>query len=233
MKALLWKDCYVNKFVLSVGSVLLFLPYVVFLILAAYSRWPGSAVHVNMIWDYQILTIFSYVSLSLSLLTIAMLGGNAMAAERADRSAEFLAYLPPSRRRLLVSKIILAAGASLLIWIVNMVTLLVLAPRLPGAPPLVDGALWQVPGETTLALGAVSVLLFGVAWFSSSFLASPAIATFCGLLAPDVLGGVLLIVRSFCYRPFPLLSWFSPLSLTLGILGFVAGTVCYLRRFEP
>jgi len=231
MKALLWKDWCVNQFVLIVGTVLLFLPYLIFLILVIYSLRQGSAVHVNMIWEYGTMKIFGNISLTLSLLTIAMLGGNAMAAERADRSAEFLLYLPPSRRSLITSKIILAVGASLVIWIVNLLILLVVAPRLPGAPPLVDGALWQAPGDGMLFLGVTAVLFFGVAWLASSFMASPAIATSCGLLAPAVVGGILGSIHYLHRFPFP--KWYNSLGLTVGILGFIAGTVVYLRRFAP
>ncbi|MCP4663824.1 MAG: ABC transporter permease subunit [bacterium] len=223
MKALLWKDCRVNQFVLIVGTVIFFLPYFIGLIGGIFSQWY---------WDYDSVRGLGHLSLLLSLVTITMLGGNAMAAERADRSAEFLAYLPPSRRSLIASKIILAVGGSLFVWIVNLVTILVLAPRLRGAPPL-DGALTEAPGDRLLVVVVTAVVLFGVAWLLSSFVASPAIATGGGFLAPAVVAGALMTVKYFYLQPFPFWSWYNTLGLTVGILGFVAGTVCYLRRFEP
>ncbi len=230
MRALLWKDWRINRFVLIVGTVILFLPYLFFLIHIIYTQWYWPVGQMRH-WNYEIVTACAYFSLILSLVPIAMLGGKAMAAERADRSAEFLAYLPPSRRSLIASKIILAVGASLVIWIVNLGNLMVLAPRMPGAPPLADGALWQTPGTGVLVLGGTTVLIFGVAWLLSSFVASSTVATGCGVITWFGIYGGLASVHLL--HPFPILGWYYTLCLTVGILGFTAGTVVYLRRFVP
>ena len=229
MKALLWKDCRVNQFVLIAGTVILLLPYLVCLIFITFTQWYWPVDQMRH-WNYETVTVCGSISLMLSMVTIAMLGGNAMAAERADRSAEFLFYLPPSRRSLIASKIILAVGASLLIWIVNGVTLLVIAPRLPGAPSLGDGALRAAAGDRMLHLAVTAVLILGVAWLLSAF-ASAKIAAICGFIAPDVIVGALLGVHYL--HPFPYLKWYTTLALTGGILSFIAGTLVYLRRYEP
>ena len=54
---------------------------------------------------------------------LALLGGNSIAGERVDRSAEFLAYLPVSRGRILASKLLVALAAVPLIWLPNLVIL--------------------------------------------------------------------------------------------------------------
>ena len=59
-------------------------------------------------------------SLALSQLTVALLGGNAIAGEAADCSAEFIAYLPLSRPRLLAGKLSLAFSAAVSIWGPNL-----------------------------------------------------------------------------------------------------------------
>ena len=47
----------------------------------------------------DMLVAYGSVALYMTFIVTALLGGHAIACERADRSAHFLAYLPPTKRR--------------------------------------------------------------------------------------------------------------------------------------
>ena len=93
MKSLLWKEFRLCWPILLVGAGLLTAPYLIPLLgkSLGYSvrvDWPGAAVF----------------SLALSILTLTLFGGSAIACERADRSAEFLAYQPIPRGKILAQQ---------------------------------------------------------------------------------------------------------------------------------
>ena len=58
-------------------------------------------------------------SLALSQLIMALIGGNAIAGERAERSAEFQAYLPIPRGKILAAKLLLVLVMVAVIWVPN------------------------------------------------------------------------------------------------------------------
>ncbi len=228
MTALLWKDYRLNRLLLGFGLLMLAIPLLVGVSHNLYLHWRYD----ELWWTQRFWQGIACASLGLSLFTFAMLGANAVAAERADRSAEFLAYLPPSRRAIITSKAIIAVGAGLFIWIVNLVLYCVVAPHGSSGP---EGAVVTYSDEFTelvSVLAATSVLLFGAGWFWSSFMPGHAISTGlafstlafvgCSLGSWEYLSGSNTVEK-----------WYVPVGLTLGIIGFVAGTVCYLRRVEP
>ena len=63
------------------------------------------------------------LSTAASILTLTLLGGYAIACERADRSAEFLAYQPIPRSKILASKLVWPIAAAVVIWSVNLCVL--------------------------------------------------------------------------------------------------------------
>ena len=117
MTALLWKDYRLNRGVLLLGIALLLGPYAAVSAIALHGHWPSLPPAGE--WS-ALLLMASFLSLGLSQLTLVMLAGNSIASERADRSAEFLAYLPPSRTQILASKLLLAMLAAGVTWTVNL-----------------------------------------------------------------------------------------------------------------
>ena len=89
---LLWREYRRNRWILAAGAMLLLLP-------SLNALRAGSA-------DIRLALFVGYCFFCS--LTVALLAGNAIAGERADRSAEFIAYLPPGRWRLLASKLFLS-----------------------------------------------------------------------------------------------------------------------------
>lgn len=227
IKALLWKDYRVNLWLVAFAVALLIGP-------------PLSAAAVNLHGQLTIgsaprpwgdmLVLTAPFSLAAELLTIVMLGGNAFAAERADRSAEFLAYLPPSRWANVASKAIFAIGLCLFVWGVNLMLIYVVAPQVG----MVDADLAKFRDGLVPTLASTSVVLFGVAWLGSSFMSSHTFATGFGIAGPLALFGALQTWQYF-FEPsgFELGPCYRALCWPLGLAAFIAGVVCYVRRVEP
>ena len=108
MKALLWKDYRLNRGVLLLGVVGMAGVYVVGLVVEVGYTWP--ALPAAETWAGAICS-YGHLALGGVSYVAAMLGGNAIACERSDRSAHFLAYLPPTKAQILASKFLVAAGA--------------------------------------------------------------------------------------------------------------------------
>ena len=226
MTALLWKDYRLNRGVLLLGITLLLGPYVAAFAIALHGHWPSWPPAAE--WAALLLT-GSSVSLCLSQLALVTLAGNSIAAERADRSAEFLAYLPPSRVRVLASKVLLVLLVAAVTWAVNLFIADVVAPAL-GTPAVIPAD--DLTPRSVLA--AAAVMLFGTGWLGSALLDSPAIATSLGIGA--TLAAPLLLMMMFSLFALPgddFKRWNIITFLTLGTLGFVGGSAYYLRRVEP
>ncbi len=219
MRSLLWKDCRLNRLVLVVGATLLLGPHAAGLALKIYLPLSEPTMPAPA-WATVLFYTATY-SLLLSTLTVALLGGNAIAVERPDRSAEFLAYLPPTRRKVLASKVLLAMIVWAAILGLNVPILVaVTSPKEFGdVPPMAE------------VLVSVMVLLFGSSWLASSFLASPANATGLGVAATALIAlAAALQAESAQCDPRDVVMWTA---LSIGTASFVAGIICFLRRAEP
>jgi ABC-type transport system involved in multi-copper enzyme maturation permease subunit len=227
MSALLWKDYRISLLVLAFGvAVLVGLPLATGGLNLYGQLTIGSAPRP---WS-ELLVFTTPFGLAVQLLTMAMLGGCAIAAERTDRSAEFLAYLPPSRWMIVTSKALLAIGTGLFIWSVSLVIIYVVAPH----AGMVTEDLIEFRDSMVPTLAATSVLLFGAAWLGSSFMPTHTLATGFGIgVAIALLCALWAVEFFFELRGFDLGWWYRTLSIPLGIAAFVAGVVCYVRRVEP
>jgi len=227
MKALLWKDLRANRQLLLIGAVLLVMPFAV---AGGYDLHRWLRIGELLPLPGVVCQELAFFSLVASLLTVVALAGNAIASERVDRSAEFLAYLPPTRRQILASKFSVAFGACAAVWLINLALIYVVAPWLPSVPwAFRAGKVSELP-----IIAAIAVLLFGAAWLGSALLDSSAFATAIGLLAPMLLGAVLFCISwSREPAPFDAAWWFNRLAPVLGIACFALGTWYFLRRVEP
>lgn len=227
MSALLWKDVRLNSGVLVVAAILLLGPYAALAVWQVYEDWP--AFPEQTAWA-RLLFLAGFMSLQASQLTLALLGGNSIACERADRSAEFLASLPIARAHILASKLLLAALTVTMILGLNLSLTQVVAPALTEKPLNV----WEIPTHWWHLLGGV--LIFGVAWLGSSFLESPTYAIVAGIVAPFAVLGALSVANLFLgWRPHQddFMPWYIASCCVVGIVCFAAGTWYYLRRIEP
>jgi ABC-type transport system involved in multi-copper enzyme maturation permease subunit len=229
MKWLLWKEYRLNLVILIVGVVLLVTPHAVALAVTWYGTGPifgGGAPQLSVN-----LFLSGIYSLVLTQLTLALLGGHAIACERVDRSAEFLAYLPLSRARILAGKITLALLTAALIWVPNLLILQVTVAELPELP------ITQGNGMPWTWLGGIAItglVLFSVGWLLSSALVSPTFAICGGLGTPLlILLGAQTLALVLGYPLEVVGPWYRRTCLVLAPACFLAGTWYYLRRVEP
>ena len=233
MRWLFWKDFRHNRPIVIFGLILLLLPHV--LALYVIHCWAADGLKRPQ-WQ-QAFAGSGLWALIASQLTVALVAGNAIAGERVDRSAEFLAALPITRRKILASKLLFVLAITTIIWMAS--TLVISAGMVTTEPTALCLFGWGVR-EMLCALAAVAVsgaAIFGLAWLLSSLTASPTIAVCGGLVTPLVVGFGIVFVGCFVLGPsaeedWPKL-WYVGICLGLGIAGFVAGTWYYLRRVEP
>jgi len=227
MKTLLWKDIRVNRMVLGYALAALAGVYLA----AAIVNWCA-------LWRYgfplrewsEMLFLAGMMSLILEMPAAAMLGGCAFAAERADRSAEFIACLPIPRGRIVLSKATLALGALAIIWLVNSTVLYLVEVRLNPASGLGAGSVSRTLG----IMGSISLCMFGVAWLSSACSSSHALAASTGIIVPVALAlGVVGFAALMDLPQDTADRWMPRLCLGAGIVCFFAGVWYFLRRVEP
>jgi hypothetical protein len=177
-------------------------------------------------WVEMLLGV-SAATLVFSQLLIGALGANAAATERGDRSAEFLFYLPVTRRQMLASKLLVALAIALAIWLWHLFVLEIVCPALSNALPS-----RQLPNAAVFASG---VSLFGVAWLASSFLKSNSYSLLASLILFASIGAAFFNSVEFWHWPAPKTRevWFVGIHLVLGLVGYSAGTWYFTRRVEP
>lgn len=219
LKALLWKDFRQHgKFLVACGAMLL-LPYVVAVVGLIVNQVRG-VLQDNWIEYFRAASI---ADAFLAFMMVAFIAGNAIAGDRADRSAEFEAYLPIDRKIALLSKVMTALGIG-----VCLVTATVVIHWMWSSP--IDGGS-SVNSYVIVPLLSIVISLFGVAWFFSSFLRSPGTAAVVGLASPICLGTACGFLGSS--EAMQKTELFTALSFAVGLSCFAAGVVHYLRRVEP
>ena len=157
MSALLWKDFRLSRVILLAGLLLILVPYILF----------GPVNGLTFAWQPSV--IFSQFLL-------ALLSGNFIACERADRSAEFLAFQGASRAMVLASKSLICLLAFATVCTVMVVTGKFFLPIL----------VFEESWSFQFATAATGAALWGCCWLLSSFLDSPALATTLGATGPMV-----------------------------------------------
>ncbi len=166
-------------------------------------------------------------SVMCGVLTLALLGGNAIACERADRSAEYLFYQPVSRGKILVSKLLLPGLALLVIWGLNLAVLAICISHQSRAP---DTMLGYVP------FFIATCCAFSVGWGLSAVQNSPTYAVATGIAAPIVVVWLIAMVNwmlGFPYSTWTVMLAYVAITASLTMFSFVGGTWYYLRRVEP
>jgi ABC-type transport system involved in multi-copper enzyme maturation permease subunit len=223
LRALIYKDLLANRLPLLLAACLLVASYVAAAII--YSQDGALAVQSGARRVGSVLMAGSLVSHGLAQLSLAVLAGNLIAAERVNRSAEFLAYLPPSRGMVLSAKAIVLAGAALVLLFI----------------PLVVGGLAAFITETISAdsfrriailvasISALGLCASGVGWLASCCLDSNALAILFALGSP----WILTVVVSSASGGKPSQAILLAAYVSVGLAGFLFGTRHFLNRVEP
>ncbi|MBN2295602.1 MAG: hypothetical protein JXM70_24440 [Pirellulales bacterium] len=227
MNWLIWREYRLNRLILIAGVVLLLLPYLIVLVALLWPKSPPLTVpHVTK--AFLGAAIYSLV---LSQLTITLLGGNAIAGERADRSAEFIAYLPLPRKKLLGAKLSLSFFAVSIIWVTNLLVLGIVACWIPQLRQDINEA-YKIPYYIALT----GFVFYGVSWLISSLQSSPTFAVAGGLLTPlSIVMGSTAVVWALDFNPTEqfVQNGYTAICLILALVCFSIGTWYYLKRVEP
>jgi ABC-type transport system involved in multi-copper enzyme maturation permease subunit len=229
MRWILWREYRLVRAMLIASAAAMIAPYLMTWMVNLWDDYP----HYNFAMATLDGSVFG---LGFSQIVFVLLGGVAFAGERSDRSAEFVAYLPISRRRRLWTKVAFALAAAVIVWSVY------------GAVNYF-GREW-VDGRRPDAIGVLSCIattglaFFGAAWLASSIPSQPAFAVAAGLACPLAV-----------YLAVPLWAWYDGTihvraidsilneavlavlygvaCLALGVICFVWGNWRFLRRVEP
>jgi ABC-type transport system involved in multi-copper enzyme maturation permease subunit len=210
MRWLIWKEFRLNWLILAIAALCLIVPYVVAVGRAA---WGGDAEDV-----YTLLEAGWMTNVIVATVFLALLGGQSIACERADRSAEFLAYQPVSRGRILLSKLVWPAVAVVIIFGLNTALFFGSTEMLIDRNPRHLPELAELLPFLAAALGA-----FCIAWGISAFQNSPTFAVMGGIVAPAVIIWLIMMINW----------WMSYAMTPLLVLTVYAASIAYLRRVEP
>ncbi|MBN2216254.1 MAG: ABC transporter permease [Pirellulales bacterium] len=224
MRWLIWKEYRLNRLILFVGLGLLLAPHV-FATIAALFHPAEIEQFFHVSTGYSVIT---------TQLLLALLGGNAIAGERADRSVEFLACLPFSRVQNMISKLVLAPAVFATISSVNLLIAFVVFTW-----PVTMANSLDVLGVIAI-IGVTSLTFFCVSWLFSSLLNSATYSAAIGIISPLVvimgIQGVVWLLGMDTRGPSGGLFfeyWYAGICLLLSMASFVAGAWYYLRRVEP
>jgi ABC-type transport system involved in multi-copper enzyme maturation permease subunit len=181
--------------------------------------------------DY--ISTMGFAALFLTIALAALLGGDSFAAERRDKTADFLAMLPVTRRKIILSKLILGAAIILILWAMALGTLVLSTIVTPMEFRQLGGDT-QSPWYPILCCMALTIMAYGTSWLLSIFLKEPLGATILavmGMVAIMTLVGVYVSRNRMTDEDS---FWmFSYLPLVVGIFSWIAGSCHYARRVEP
>jgi len=226
MWQLLWKDYRLNRGLMVLGVLGLIGVYLVGLATETTYTWP--ALPGSKVWADAILS-YGHMALGVMPFIAALLGGNAIACERADRSAHFLAYLPPTKAQILSSKFIVIACALGILGSGNLLMIYVIAPLLS---PDSENFLYML-GSPSAAL-AGCILTLGIGWLGSAYFEKPTIPVLAALTSPVVLSFGLFALAAVCgISKFEVAEWSGSVAFSIGIAAFFLGTWNYFHRVEP
>jgi ABC-type transport system involved in multi-copper enzyme maturation permease subunit len=225
MLALLIKDIRLNTIPILGGGLLMAMPYIIILLSIPMQHHDRS----DIPREFQVAAAMGIV---LTVAVAAIFGGVAFALERRERSADFLALLPVTRRQIVTSKILVGLFFPVLMLIANFIALTIASRRLQ----LGDQNAFAVDNVQFIIVAAALILAFGIAWLASSFLSSPAIAAgisitmiLCWLFVSNVLPEKYIDSVPGAYQ---FAVGFSAI-IVPGLICFCVGTYYYLNRIEP
>ena len=220
MIALLKKDWRVNRAPV-LGSLVM--------LLVVYGLAISWLIHTSTEHRFVRLTFFGAANtmLFLSSILAACFGDTAFAAERRERSADFLAMLPTSRARIVLSKSIIGWVCVFALWLLNVCVII-------ATDVLSDAFRFDSGWAGIVVNGGCQIMCFGLAWLLSTFLESPAISASVSIGATTAfVFGFELFASSHDFtraQAWPIVFWFTT---CVGAISYITGTIYYLRRIEP
>jgi len=157
MRWLFWKEYRQNRVVVIALLLMLVVPHL-FGLFGMWYEWRENPRQLLLVDWRQILVFASLYSLGISQVALALIGGNAIAGERADRSAEFQVYLPLTRKKILAAKLLLVLAIAAVIWLINPLIVWSLASSGNNLPIQTDLPSFMIYAAIT------GLVFFCVAW---------------------------------------------------------------------
>jgi hypothetical protein len=234
IRALIRKDARLLRFYLRSAFVATVACYLIMAILAVI-YYQDEAIPARA---FRIFSRGSNCGFAATAVFAALLAASVFTLERGDRSAEFLACLPPTRMQNLISKLIVVWGATAMMVAVHLLFLWAAHLLLPFVRDqgglLTDGGLPSVLSALTSV--AVIVSMVGGALAVSAWMKSNGVSILCGLLTPvfvvsfvSLIGRVLDIPsegNAFAIR-------YATSAFLLGATFAYMGCHWYVTRREP
>jgi ABC-type transport system involved in multi-copper enzyme maturation permease subunit len=232
MKWLFWKEYRQNRPIVIAMLIFLIVPY----LFGIHGFWRCRLAYGN--WDYSFLYAAAIFSLAILQLVIALIGGNVIAGERVDRSAEFQAYLPFTRKQIFTAKALLALAIAAVIWLPNLIAI---------------ASIWNFAADSNqrmdvlqqlVNIASTGLAMLGVAWLCSAVIKSPTISTFAGLITPLIIWSIIYYVAYLIEDINHVVKWpdniwdnmeytYRGMCLAIGPICFGIGAWLFLRRVEP
>jgi len=225
LRTLLWKDVRLNIVVLRLAAILVVVSYAGMAIQGVTSgiegQFRGGLIQM-IIWGGSAM---SHTCLQFSLATLS---ANLIASERADCSAEFLTYLPITRKEVLYSKGLLLLGTCAVASTVHFVGML-------GAAWLSDLPLNDL---ANLAIGLLFISAAGwgacgIGWFASCYMNSNSTSLLTLIVGFPAVNVALWTVVRFFQLEDRSNAIFVSAWIGIGIAGFIWGTHHFVNRIEP
>jgi ABC-type transport system involved in multi-copper enzyme maturation permease subunit len=211
MRILLWKDWRLSELCVLAGIMFIISPY------------------MPLIYPY----IHSYdfdhawmISTAISQLTIALVTGNIIACERADRSAAFLAYQGITRKKILTSKLIICFITFMSIYVIS--SILSYGLDMSRFKDMDEFRMMQA------LIFSIGFCFFGCCWLLSDVLTNSVAAIVFGLFSPIFIISALGTTSFYFDWPGGKAApyWYIAFFTAAGLISFVAGTWHFITSKE-
>ena len=187
MKTLIKKDIRLLKHFILTSIVVTLCCYVAACIVVARSPFQFTVMGDAPTWSFMILNFGGNLGFLSAAFCAAILAGSVFTLERADRSVEFLACLPPRRFQHLISKLSVVLIATLAMVAIHSIALLVSNMLIPHVRSTTAPVSDSVSLQTLFLLVSAIVSVIGGALAISSWQKSNGVSILCGLLTPILL----------------------------------------------
>jgi hypothetical protein len=236
IRALLSKDLLLLKHYVAASLILTFASY-----LAASVLMIGAASNFEYLQDwssrfFMVLQTGQHLGFFATGFCSALLAGSVLTLERADRSVEFLACLPPNRYQHLFSKLIVLLGTTFAMLSIHSIAVLGSILLLPYVRSITSASSSGQELPTLFLFLACVTSIIGGSLATSAWQKSNGVPILCGLLTPLFL--ILLLRKAEQLLDLPTPRDGQSLRLAWGLLVgglFLSFCGCYwyVERTEP
>lgn len=236
LRTLIKKDVRLLKHFLVTSLVVTICCYVAATVVVIRSPFEFTATGDASTWSYLILSFGGNLGFLSAAFCAAILAGSVFTLERADRSVEFLACLPPRRFSHLISKLTVVLTATFSMIALHAAALIASNMLIPYVQATTVSIADSVSLPTLFLLLAAIVTVIGGAIAISAWQKSNGVSILCGLLTPILL---IKLIQSIEYLlAIPAASdghsmRFAWTLLVIGLFLIFCGGYWYVERSEP